>query len=587
MIGRISVVLAVLASWHYCLARPPDLTATKTAFSSAIDEQRRVLAELARILKEEKVMLSDGAVQATLEALLKNETRQADRIRTLGKQTLGKKSEELTDQDRTDRDQLANDQEVYADRYRRLEKGIESKAGSRPDSVFVALLAIAEEAELTRHLDDASELIRANQLGRALGVTNQIVATLQQMVDAVSGTSGAADTGKDNSDAVKFTAPSLLYKAPGERLIQYGWSGVQAESLALIMRSVKRMEELTERQREVARQTKIRAEKEDTADDLAKEEWEIRYYALEIATEMALLDPEVDRLIRKATGTIQQAIPGMEKGPLSDAVGPSALAADQLQAATDRLRETWKDILERLRKYTMEAQHIMGAGGGIPHGASAEAMKKTQKMIFMMLRATGALTRAMERETALIEQTRTTQADGDLTTLKPEQDSLTTFVTKEVVPFSLTSDQLPPHLQAKMSHKLEQSTELLNDAVDRMQRASTALDKQDRPDSLKRETESLELMNDALQLMINLLQHLLGQYAQQAMAALGAGGSTTFSLNPAGGAGKAGGWLFELPSEKRETVRQAFRGSFPQRFDRAIKLYYQAIAQEETTAQTP
>jgi len=66
--------------------------AASPAFVPAIEGQERVLAELARILREEKVMLSDGAVQLTLETLLSDEQKQADGIRELGKRTLGRKA---------------------------------------------------------------------------------------------------------------------------------------------------------------------------------------------------------------------------------------------------------------------------------------------------------------------------------------------------------------------------------------------------------------------------------------------------------------------------------------------------------------
>jgi hypothetical protein len=38
--------------------------------------------------------------------------------------------------------------------------------------------------------------------------------------------------------------------------------------------------------------------------------------------------------------------------------------------------------------------------------------------------------------------------------------------------------------------------------------------------------------------------------------------------------------MFGLPSDERERVRQAFHGTFPRRYDNAIKLYYEAIASE-------
>jgi hypothetical protein len=50
------------------------------------------------------------------------------------------------------------------------------------------------------------------------------------------------------------------------------------------------------------------------------------------------------------------------------------------------------------------------------------------------------------------------------------------------------------------------------------------------------------------------------------------------ALDPQLGGTGGQGWLFTLPSDKQESVRQAFRGSFPQRYETAIKLYYQALA---------
>jgi hypothetical protein len=80
--------------------------------------------------------------------------------------------------------------------------------------------------------------------------------------------------------------------------------------------------------------------------------------------------------------------------------------------------------------------------------------------------------------------------------------------------------------------------------------------------------------------MVHLLQKLLGQLAPPGMAAADGGGGG-MALDPAGGSGRAKAWLFELPEEKRERIRQTFQSAFPRRYDSAIKLYYEAIAKDE------
>jgi len=321
--GWASVAIGVLVGWSCCFAQTNPAPVNAGAFDNAIQRQKKVVAELTRILQLNEVMLSDGAVQLMLESLLADEEKQAEGIRALGKRTLGRKPDDLSDQDRTDRDRLADNQEIYTNRYRRLEKGMDIKGAARPDSVFVQLLEIAEEERLSQSLAEASERIGGNQLGNAMRLTNRIVAILRKMVSLIAQNTILDDEGQgEQGGNAGFNVPSLRLKELNEMLLEFGWGGANVDPLGHILRALRRMEELTERQRKLADQTKARAGQNDNAPKLAKEEWEIRYQALEVATQLVLLSPELDGLIRKAAGTIEEAIPPLEAGPLTEAVEP-------------------------------------------------------------------------------------------------------------------------------------------------------------------------------------------------------------------------------------------------------------------------
>ncbi|MGQ9651538.1 MAG: hypothetical protein ACUVXJ_15635 [Phycisphaerae bacterium] len=195
-----------------CPAQATRPSTPAPAFVPAIEGQKRVLAELNRILQEEKVMLSDGAVQLALETLLSDEQKQAEGIRELGKRTLGRTAEELNAENRAERDRLSDGQDTLTDRYRRLEKGMENKATIKPDSVYTGLLAKATDSQLLQTMEDAGRQVRANQLSNALRSTNKVIKVLREMVAMASQKAGGTQDMDNTTGDGGFMAPSLRYK---------------------------------------------------------------------------------------------------------------------------------------------------------------------------------------------------------------------------------------------------------------------------------------------------------------------------------------------------------------------------------------
>ncbi|HPD29738.1 MAG TPA: hypothetical protein PLL20_07065 [Phycisphaerae bacterium] len=584
LIGRLLLAGSlVVVVERPCPAQATQPTTPAPVFVPAIEGQKRVLAELGSILQEEKVMLSDGAVQLALETLLSDEQKQAEAIRELGRRTLGRTAEELSAEDRAERDRLFDGQDILTDRYRRLEKGMENKATIKPDSVYTGLLAKAADSQLLQTMEDAGRQVRANQLSNALRSTNKVIEVLREMVAMASQKAGSTqDMDNTNGDG-GFMAPSLRYKGAAEKLAEFNWIGASADPLGHILRGLRLLEELTERQRAVAAATKTQAASKQASADLAKTETDIRRQALEVGAKLALLDPQIDQLIRKATASIDKARPAMEQGPLSDAVEPARRAADELAAATEYLRKLWQDILSRLKQHTQEAAAIEGAGGGIPHGMSKAQVEQIQKMVTMLLRATAALARVADAQTAILDRTRLAASEPELPSLKPDQEALAGAINNDVVPFDVSASQLPRDMLPQgVAASVNPVGDLLKDAVDRIGKAADALSKPDRAEAVKRESESLQAMTTAMDLMIKALQKLLGQLAPSAITPSGPG-AAGMALDPSGGGRQAGGWLFGLPSQQQESVRQAFRETFPRRYDRAIKLYYQSIAREQAS----
>jgi len=458
---------------------------------------------------------------------------------------------------------------------------MEAKAAAKPDSVYATLLGKSADAQLAQVMADAGKQVRGHQLNNALRSTNKVIEVLREMVALISQKAGSSEGMDDNDSRTGFMAPSLLYKDAAEALAEFKWIGATADPLGHILRALHLMEQLTERQQKVAAAVKSLAPTKPNAADLAKEESDIRRQALQVGANLAILDPQIDRLIRKATSSIDQAMPGMDQGPLSGAVEPSALAAEQLADATDYLRKLWKNILARLKEYTQQTQLIAGAGGGVPHGMSAAQVKELQRLVMMLLRATAGLSRAIEAQTSLFERTQAVVADTDLPALRPDQESIARLIADEVVPYDATAGQLPKDaLPPGLAESVSPVRDLLKDATDGIGKAAAAMAKPDKDEAARRENESLEAMSTALSLMIKALQRLLGQLSPSAITPTG-GGAAGMALDPAGGARGAGGYIFALPSQQQESVRQSFSETFPRRYDRAIKLYYQSIAQDK------
>jgi hypothetical protein len=583
MTGNVAALLSLSAfGLSLCPAQTVEKVSPESPFAPAIEGQKRALAEIASILEQEKVMLSEGAVQLELERLLSDEQKQGERVGALLSRTAGRNAAELTGQDRSDRDQLADNQEVCADHYRRLEKGIEANAAARPDSVYARLLSLAVEGQLAQTLGEAAKQIRGNQLGNASRSTKKAVDLLREMLALLTQKAAAPTEPREQAPRVSVTLPSLLQKAAGEKLAQFDWLGTQADPLGVILAALQKLKELAEQQRAVADLAKSQAADKEKAPDLARQETDIRRQSLEIGGKLAPLDPRIDQLIRMATASIEEAMPGMEKGPLAKAVEPAARAAEQLQAAADYLDKLWKNILALLKKYTQEAQQPSGrgAGGAVPHGMSQEVMERLQKVIMVMLKATGALTRAIETQSSLIDRAKTV-GHAQLPTLKPEEEGVAQLVAQEVIPFHDSLRELPRNMAAIADLEGgDSAVEFLRDAVARAVMAAAALGKPDRTDALNKQKESLAAMTHSLDLMVKVLQRLLGQLAPSAVTP-GGRGAAGVPMDPTGSARRATGWLFGLPSQKQESVRQAFLESFPRRYSQAIRDYYQVIAREK------
>lgn len=551
-----------------------DGDAVTVAYTRAVDGQQRIVADLARILNEEKVRLSDGAIQMGLEGLLKDEIRMRDRIRELGMQTLGKTERELTAEELALRNGMADEQDVFRDRYRRLEKVIEAKAAAEPNSVFALVLITAVDEDLARNLTRLGEEIRGNQLGRAIQTIEPVIATLETLVKAIKG-EASADGPDTDAQGITFGAPSLWFKSAEQALTDFPWAGAdKTDALGRILRSMKRVEQLIERQTKVVEQTNTRAPREQTAEDLAKEEWEIRFYALETGAELALLDPIFERLIRRAAGSIEEAIPPMEQGPLRHAIEPAERALAQLHEAHAQLQSIWKMFMALLKEYTQNAEPIIGGMMGIPHPPSEkEAMEKLQ-LIYKLIRAVGALTQAIEREEALLPRT---AEEDPLTPVAEEQQALILVIDQDVLPHDVPATELRATQRSVRLIEGVTAAEVLEEAKDRMGRAIASMEAADRQEAVKWEGQAVELMTDALDVMMNVLQHLLGQFSPPGLAMEGI--MQGMGLDPTGAVDLPAGHAFQLLDADREQFMQAFRGEFPDRYADAIKLYYQALAE--------
>jgi hypothetical protein len=200
----------------------------------------------------------------------------------------------------------------------------------------------------------------------------------------------------------------------------------------------------------------------------------------------------------------------------------------------------------------------------------------------MLLRAATALSDAIEREKALTGRTRSSAGDA-LPPLKPEQESIGRLLTEEVLPFNVEGTPgTPPASAPQRQEKARAATsaDLLTDALDRIGKSAAALQQAQPEDALRAQREATTLMEEALQMMIAALQRLLGQFKLGAVVMEGAAAGGVV-LDPSGGAERSGGWVFDLPPQERDKIRQAFRGQFPQRYDWAIKNYFQALSREK------
>lgn len=565
------VLLALPAGAQNGPAREPLTKANET--------QKEVLAELAGILNEEKVRLSDGAIQNALQALLNDETEQLEAIRDLGRRTIGKSPQELTEAENAERAELADNQQVYADRYRRLEKSIEAKAAAQPDSLFTKVLLIASDTALLEKMEDAVAQLEANQLGNALRSVTAIVEALGEMVETIAQDPGEDVDKMDGKPGDSFAVPSLWVKGKDQTLSEFKWPGDKPDAMGRLLKALRRLDDLAKRQKIVATQTAERAPTETKAAELAAEEWEIRFLALETGGDLALLDPKIQAILRTASRSIEEAIPGMEQGPLGSSVEPAARAAAELEEAAEYLRSVWKEILDFIKGYTQELEPLVGGAMSLPHGMSKKQKDELERMVFSQMRATLSLVTAIERQTALGETTAGALEGLPVAEVRQEQQSIREFVETEVLPYNINLGELPEDLQKKQRVNEMDAPQLLSDAFERMDKAAEALEAGKRETLQRRQDEAAMFMGDALAVMTDVLARLLGQFSPPGLAPF-SGAAMGMALDPSGGGIAEAGWDFELTDDMRETIRQAFRGEFPERYESAIKAYYESIASQ-------
>jgi tetratricopeptide (TPR) repeat protein len=587
--GGCRMLLAVvLGGWSCCLARGADSGRTTSPFGPAIERQNYVLGELASIIDQDKRMLSDGMIQSGLQTLLSEEKKQLSGIGGLYPRTIGRKIEELAGQDRTDCNQLAENQELQTDQYRRLEKGLQTRAADNPDSAYAKLLSMATQGQLTEALAEAGKQIRINQLNNAGRSTNKAIGVLTDMV-ALLTQKAPGDKPPDQSEsATTFQLPLevLTKRNPGGP--QSEWFTTQSDPLGAILQALQQLTELAERQGRVAASVKSQSAGKQMAPELVEEETKIRTEAVALGKRLTLLDPQIDQLIGKAALSIDQAMPGLEKGPLSDAVKPTAQAAEELEAAAGYVRKLWKDILAVLGDYLQNALASGGKGGGSapPKSLSPEQMERLQNLIMSLLRVTGALAKAIESENGLIERTQAASADAVLAPLKPEQEGIGKAINEGIPALQAEIRGLPKSMaNISGTEFFDIAMQFLKDTSKCIGNAADALGRADKAEALKRENESLEAMTHALDQMVQALQRLLGQMTGPPGLTPSSGGHAAgMARKPDGGGQQVNGYLFRLTQQQQETVKRAFSDSFPRRYDRAIKLYYEAIAKEKESA---
>ncbi len=574
---RHHVMIAGLLMWSAAAsALQAQTVSTDAPLAAAVAGQQRILDELNAILQEEKATLSDAAVQSALQALLEDERAQAESIRTLGRRTLGRPAAELTDQDRAEQAAIAGRQDALRDRYGRLETTLKAKSGGKNGETFGRFLAIAEEGRLAEQMSSAAQLIGENQLGRALQTTNAIIAVLEQMLVA-AGQKVGGNANKGGGTPPGMMLPSLWLKGEGADLPFFARGGDTVDTLGQILAMLRQLEELARRQREIAE--RLAAGPADDADAIAGQEDDIRGQALTIGERLALLDPQMNALLMEAGASLGLTSERLRSGG-AGAVTPAAQAAEQLVAATQRLQALWKDILARIKQFTQETAPLVGGGSGTPHGLSAAMKKLYERLTLMMLRATGALAEDIRRETALREQTVATRPAGELPGLGGEQEAIAAHVQKEVLPFNVSLDDLPEHLHTAPLRNPVPAAELLARAAEFMDTAAGKLRASDGPGAAAAESQAIAAMDEALLAMVDILQRLLGQLSPPGATPNG-GAGLGMAMDPGGGEPGTTGWQADLLPTQREAVRQAFRGNFPQRYDKAIKRYYETIAREQ------
>jgi len=562
-------------------SRPAD--AAVQALASAADVQRQVLRQLAQILREQKISLSDGAMLSSLQELLANMKKQRQEIMTLGRATLGKSQDQLTPTQRQQLDRLVQNQRMYASRYQYLQSDIERKALSRPESSFAAILAKTTEVRLLERFREAASLLEANRLARALPHIDVIIRTLEELIATMSGTPAEQEPTSQPGEA-GFALQSLVLADPNMGIPQFPWSGDVVDALGEIMRSVRQLEELAKRQRQIAAQVAKLAGSNRPEKKLGREEFEIRFYAIRIAEKIGVLDALVDREIRSAGQALRQAGQALQDGRTAQAVAPAKDAAEQLTRAAVGLRKAWDDILKRLAKYTAEAELVVSSSFGIPHGASKEWIEKLRQKIMKLLRATRALTEAIGRQTQLKDQTTAAHRQataGAGAKLATPQQALAQFLADEVIPYNVAPDKQSGKLGGvTVIEGEDKAGPLLEDARNAMHKAGKQLRSEQLTEAIAEQTEALDCMGDALRIMIVILQKLLGQYAPPGLAQ-GSGGQVGVAAKVSRLGRIGAGWAWNLPPRKRAELRQAFRGNFPARYERLIKLYYMNIAKEE------
>ncbi len=565
------------------------------AYSSLVEAsslQKDVLAIISDILSRQRMTSSDGQILMDLDILIQDETKIRDGIVELGPRTLGRTVDQLADGDRQLLNSLTQNQQISTDRYTRIQQSIERNALSRPESVFGTMLVRASEFALSDHLALAPQLISGNQLTKAIVEVNQALEGLKVLRDLLG--SSVGDTGRTEetgSEAKSFGVPSLWGKEGVMAMPFFNWQGASMDFLLIIPESIEQLEKIAKEQREIATTVAQMPAQPDAGDPkaLTGREYAINKAAIEVATQVGVIDPNVDTAIRSGAESAKKSGDLLAVNNIPTAVGTTEQAAVELETAAKMLKARWEEIMDRLTEWTRQAEGIAATSMGIPHGFSKKRLEELRKVLLSLLRATGSLSQAIVMERGILNHT-TARSEGAgepaFDILAASQTSVIGFLSREVIPYEewIMGSQVTGATAATTATgatKGATAHDLIVSASGAMKEAGEALQASNPPPAIVKEKQAVVEMEDALADMIYTIQNLLGQFAPQAM-----GPSTTIprgrSMRPPDGEKGEKGWDWGLPPRELDKVTAVFRGGeFPDKYDREIKLYFNSIAGTE------